>query len=402
VVHRPGQDGDPIAAPRVGIVGAGQLARMLAEAASALGVWTVVLAERTDDAAAAVASEVIMGSPRDASALSALSARCDVVTFDHELVDLDELRGMQDAGGIVRPSPGTLEFAVDKSFQRAAFAAAGLPVPDHVVLDGTETEDTEALRAFADRLGAPPVVKLARGGYDGRGVCVAATPGESESTALSWRRSGSIVVAEAPVAMRRELAALVARRPGGETVTWQVVETAQVGGVCREILVPGNLDARTEAAAEALAHRVADVVGLAGVLAVELFDTTDGLLINEVAARPHNSGHWTIEGSVTSQFENHIRAVLDLPLGATDLTAAATATVNVFGSESGQAGFDLATALANADAKVHLYGKAPRPGRKLGHVTVCGSDPARVREDAWDAAVALGTKRPDQTMGDAR
>jgi 5-(carboxyamino)imidazole ribonucleotide synthase len=271
-----------------------------------------------------------------------------------------------------------------------------------VVLGGTEAEDVEALRAFADHLGAPPVVKLARGGYDGRGVRVAAKLEESESTALAWRRDGGVVVAEAPVAMRRELAALVARRPGGETVTWQVVETAQVGGVCREILVPGSLDASIEAAAEALAHRVADVVGLAGVLAVELFDTPDGLLINEVAARPHNSGHWTIEGSVTSQFENHLRAVLDLPLGATDLTAAATATVNVFGSDTVPGRFDLAAALANADAKVHLYGKAPRPGRKLGHVTVCGSDPAKVRTDAWRAAAALGTTRPDQTMGDMR
>ena len=383
-------------------MGAGQLARMLAEAASALGVWTIVLAERGDDAATGVACEVILGSPTDASAIAALAGLCDVITFDHELVDLDVLRGMQQGGAVVRPSPDTLEFAVDKSFQRAAFSAAGLPIPDHVVLGGSEAEDIRRLRAFAGGLGSPPVVKLARGGYDGRGVCVAGSLEEAESASLAWRRGGSVVVAEAPVAMRRELAALVARRPDGETVTWQVVETAQVNGVCREVLVPGSLDAATEAEAEALAHRVADVVGLAGVLAVELFDTAEGLLINEVAARPHNSGHWTIEGSVTSQFENHLRAVLDLPLGATDLAAPATATVNVFGSEPGDGRFDLAAALANADAKVHLYGKVARPGRKLGHVTVCGTDPATVREDAWQAAVALGTSRPEQTMGEPR
>ena len=378
----------------VGIVGAGQLARMLCEAASALGVRTVVLAARRDDAATQAAGDVTIGDATDPAALAALAARCDVVTFDHELVDLAAVTELEAAGTLVRPSARALVAAVDKAQQRRSFAAAGLPVPDFEVLDGTEEADLAALRGLAARLGRTPVVKAARGGYDGRGVVVTSSLDEAAAALVSWRRAGVAVVAESPVEFRAELAALLCRRPGGELAQWRTVETAQIDGVCREVRVPGRVDDTTDAAASALARAVAEEIGVVGVLAVELFDTENGLVVNEVATRPHNSGHWTIEGATTSQFENHLRAILDLPLGATGLVAPAVASVNVFGAARGAPDPSLAGALEEPTASVHLYGKSPRPGRKLGHVTVVGTDPADVAARAWRSAAALGTPEP--------
>jgi 5-(carboxyamino)imidazole ribonucleotide synthase len=368
---------------------------MCCEAASALGIDSVVLATSRDDAAVAVAGEVVLGSPHDAASLHELAAHCDVVTFDHELVDLDMIRALEATGRPVRPSSAALEAAVDKSFQRRRFASAGIAVPEFIVLDSDRDTDLAALHTLADRLGRVPVVKVARGGYDGRGVVIASRLDEAAAAVAAWRESGAVVVAEAPVDFRTELAVLVARRPGGDAVTYRAVQTTQVDGVCREILVPGGLDDATSIGAGALAQRVAELVGAVGVMAVELFSTDEGLVVNEVALRPHNSGHWTIEGATTSQFENHLRAVLDLPLGATALTARAVATVNVVGGPSGVLdGASLALALCEPRARLHLYGKAPRPGRKLGHVTVLGDDANEALEIAWRAAAALGTPVP--------
>jgi 5-(carboxyamino)imidazole ribonucleotide synthase len=388
VTERTDHAGTPLT---VGIVGAGQLARMLCEAASALGVATVVLAAGPDDAATQVAGHVTIGAAADPQAIADLARCCDVVTFDHELVDLDGLVGLEDAGAVIRPGPRALAAAVDKAHQRRTFAAAGLPVPRFEILDGDAAGDVAALRELADELGAVPVVKAARGGYDGRGVVVADSLEEAVDAVRGWRARGVTVVAEAPCSFRCELAALVARRPGGEVAQWRCVQTDQLEGVCREVMVPGALDESTALDAAALARRVAEHLGVVGVLAVELFDTADGLVVNEVATRPHNSGHWTIEGAVTSQFENHLRAVLDLPLGATDLVAPAICSVNVFGSADGTGPGSLAAALDEPAAKVHLYGKEPKPGRKLGHVTVVGTDAADVHARAWRAAAALGT-----------
>ena len=380
---------------RVGIVGAGQLARMCCEAASALGIDTIVLATSQDDAAVATAGEVVLGSPTDPTALHELAARCDVVTFDHELVDLDAIRALEAAGSTIRPSSRALESAVDKSVQRRRFASAGIAVPEFIVLDSDRDTDLAALRVLADRLGRVPVVKVARGGYDGRGVVIAARLDEATAAVAAWRESGAVVVAEAPVDFRTELAAIVVRRPGGDAVAYRAVQTTQFEGVCREILVPGGLDNATSVAAGALAERAAELVGAVGVMAVELFATDAGLVVNEVALRPHNSGHWTIEGATTSQFENHLRAVLDLPLGATALTARAVATVNVVGAPSGFLDdASLALALSEPRARLHLYGKAPRPGRKLGHVTVLGDEADEALATAWRAAAALGTPVP--------
>ena len=379
---------------RVGIVGGGQLARMLIESASALGIQCVLLAESDRDAATQFCTEVIIGSPKDSAAMQSLADRCDVVTFDHELVDLEILAELAATGTLVRPGPTSLLFAVDKAAMRVTLGASGLPMPRFVLVEPGADAD---LGALGDDLGWPLVIKAARGGYDGRGVYIVDDPNEAARVVADLHTHNTTALLEEHVVIISELAALVARNPSGDFVTWPVVETAQVGGVCREVLVPGSVSPDLEARARSIAERVADVVGVEGVMAVELFETSEGLVINELAMRPHNSGHWTQDGSVTSQFQNHLRSVLDLPLGSTEMTAAHVASVNVFGSDTP---FDLddglPTALLNAEAHVHLYGKSSRPGRKLGHVTATGADALEVRRQAWKSAIALGTPVPDQ------
>lgn len=394
----------------VGVVGAGQLARMLHEAASPLGVPLVVMAGGPDEAAALVTRDPVLAAPHDRQGLQTLAARCSVVTFEHELVDLETLRALESAGVALRPGTGTLEVAIDKAAMRDRFERAGLPGPAFCDLTGSSAGANGQERAaptlgtvlarlgeFAGAHGWPVVVKSARGGYDGRGVWVVGGPDEATTVCADALSSGVPLLAEAFVPIDRELAVLVARRPGGQLVAWPPVETAQVDGVCREVLVPGSLQPSERRAAIELATAVASVAGAVGVLAVELFSSGPRLLVNEIAARPHNSGHWTIEGAVTSQFENHLRAVLDLPLGGTEPTAPHVASVNVFGSDDGIDPVERrAAALAIEGAHVHLYGKVPRPGRKLGHVTVCGDRADDVRARAWAAARALGTPVPDE------
>ncbi len=396
---RPGTDG-----PRtLGIVGAGQLARMMVEAASALGIRTAVLAAGGDDAAAPVAGEVLVGEATDGRSLRSLAALSDVVTFDHEQVDLRLLDDLEREGVQLRPAVETLRVAVDKGEMRERLAAAGLPVPRYEVLGVAgdrgrgPDELAAAIAAFAAQGRWPVVAKAARGGYDGKGVWV--LDGEEDARALCEDavRAGTPLLVETHVDIDLELAVVIARGRDGTSVSWPPVETAQVDGVCREVRYPGRLHPDLADRATDLGREVAAVVGLTGVLAVELFASSGRLLVNEIAARPHNSAHWTIEGAATSQFENHVRAVLGLPLGDTSPVAAHVASVNVFGSTSaggGDPSAGMSQALAVRGAHVHLYGKQPRPGRKLGHVTVCGDDPADVRARAWAAARALGTPVP--------
>jgi 5-(carboxyamino)imidazole ribonucleotide synthase len=367
---------------------------MAGEAASALGLSMAVLAEDPGDAACAVAAEVVLGSPLVEAELRALARRCDVITFDHEQVDLALLAALKEDGVVIRPGLDTLAMAVDKAHMRAVLVEAGVAVPAHIVVEtGSGDETAGAVTGFGAEHGWPIVLKIARGGYDGKGVWVAGDP--AEAAAIMAPLTGTVLVEEL-VPLEAELAVMVARRPSGQSVAWPAVETAQVGGVCREVLVPGRWPPEVIAQAGMLGQQVAELAGAVGVLAVELFWSRGQLLVNEIAARPHNSGHWTIEGSVTSQFENHLRAVLDLPLGSGAPQHAQVASVNLFG---GPAGEDpaalLARGLAIPGAHIHLYGKGARPGRKLGHVTVCGDDAALVREQAWAAALALGTPRPD-------
>jgi 5-(carboxyamino)imidazole ribonucleotide synthase len=365
---------------------------MAGEAASELGLSMVVLAEHPDDAACDVAAEVVLGSPFVAADLRAVADRCDVLTFDHEQVDLELVAQLVAQGAVVRPGADTLELAVDKAHMRTVLDDAGVPVPAYLVVDeGPDALD--AVVSFAAGHGWPVMVKAARGGYDGKGVWPVGD--RAEAAAVVAGVAGRIVVEEL-LPFDAELAVMVARRPSGASAAWPAVETAQVGGVCREVLVPGRLQADVLEAASALGQKVAEIAGGVGVMAVELFWSGGRLLVNEVATRPHNSGHWTMEGAMTSQFENHVRAVLDLPLGSTAPQHPEVASVNVFG---GLDGADparlLARGLAVEGAHVHLYGKSARPGRKLGHVTVCGDEADVVRSRAWSAALALGTPVPD-------
>jgi 5-(carboxyamino)imidazole ribonucleotide synthase len=364
---------------------------MAGEAASALGLSMAVLAERADDAACQVAAEVMLGSPFVAADMRAFTERCDVVTFDHEQVDLGIVAALSAEGAVLRPGAETLELAVDKAHMRTVLDAAGVPVPSYLVVDHGP-DAAAAVESFAAAHGWPVMLKAARGGYDGKAVWPVRDL--AEAGAVLAQVTGQVVVEEL-LTLDAELAVTVARRPSGASAAWPAVETAQIGGVCREVLVPGRLAPEVLEAASALGEKVAEIAGAVGVMAVELFWSGGRLLVNEVATRPHNSGHWTIEGAVTSQFENHLRGVLDLPLGSTAPQHAQVASVNVFG---GPAGEDparlLARGLAVEGAHVHLYGKGARPGRKLGHVTVCGDDPDLVRSRAWSAALALGTPVP--------
>jgi 5-(carboxyamino)imidazole ribonucleotide synthase len=366
---------------------------MAGEAASALGLSMAVLAERPDDAACEVAAEVVLGSPLVAAELRDFAARCQVVTFDHEQVDLSVVEAVAQEGAVFRPGPATLEMAVDKAHMRTTLDRAGIPVPAYAVVEPASAATATAVAEFGAANGWPLMVKAARGGYDGKGVWPVGDQNEAEAVLAGI---SGLAVLEELLPLEAELAVMVARRPSGDSVAWPAVETAQLDGVCREVLVPGRLPAAVLADASVLGRRVADIAGAVGVMAVELFWSAGRLLVNEVATRPHNSGHWTMEGSVTSQFENHLRAVLDLPLGSTALAHPEVASVNLFGGAGGEDPVALLPqGLAVAGAHVHLYGKSPRPGRKLGHVTVCGGTDDDVRGRAWSAALALGTPAPE-------
>jgi 5-(carboxyamino)imidazole ribonucleotide synthase len=372
--------------PVVGIVGGGQLARMLAEAAAPLGVHVRVLAAPSDEGASEVVPDLVVGSADDPEALEAFATGVDVVTFDHENVDHVTLSRLEAAGVAVRPGVGTLAFS-DKAHQRRAFAAAGLPVPEFEVLAVEDPDRFERAAAFAERHGGEVVAKASRGGYDGRGVWMVDAAGLADLLAT---HRGAPLVLEPRLPLVGEVAQLVARRPSGEHASWPLVETVQVDGMCDEVYLPAPVPPRLAADAAELAGRVAEVTGAVGVLAIELFVLDDGLVVNEIAPRVHNSGHLTIEGCRTSQFEQHLRAVLDWPLGPTDAVAPVAVMVNVVGAGGTDPRDRQADALARVpEAHLHLYGKSVRPGRKLGHVTVLGEELAATRERAGLAAGVL-------------
>ncbi len=341
---------------------------------------------------------MLLGSPQRLEDLRALAARCDVVTFDHEQVDLEAIRTLEAEGFAIAPSSTTLEAACSKVTLRQRCGAAGLPSPRHLVVAmGTTSDEVRiALTQFCAEVGTSLIVKPARGGYDGRGVHQIEDIAEAAALVETLSATDDVLCEEV-VAMSAELAVIVVRRHDGTATCYPPVVTTQVEGMCREVLVPGAVDADLAARARALALEVASLLEVVGVLAVELFVVGDALVLCEVAARPHNSGHWSIEGATCSQFENHLRAVCGLPLGDPSPTASAIAMVNVVGPSDGSDPLDhLEAALAVPGAHVHLYGKAPRPGRKMGHVTVCGQDPEAVSALAWRCATALGTEVPSE------
>jgi 5-(carboxyamino)imidazole ribonucleotide synthase len=376
--------------PVVGMVGGGQLARMTHQAAIGLGQSLRVLAMSPDESAALIAADVHIGHHTDLDALRRFAKGCEVVTFDHEHVPQAHIEALAAEGIRVAPSAAALRYAQDKRAMRERLTELGVPVPRWAPV-----RDPGDLAAFAERAGWPVVVKAARGGYDGRGVWQVGSPEEAPA-------AGELI-AEERVPLRRELAALVARSPFGQVAAYPIVETVQRDGICVEVLAPApGLDPETSDAAQQLAIRVATELDVVGLLAVELFETPTGdLLVNELAMRPHNSGHWSIEGSRTSQFEQHLRAVLDYPLGDTAPTAPAVVMANVLSGpparrrtagESGGLSMDECLHhmfAADPGIKVHLYGKQPRPGRKIGHVTALGEDMPTVRQRALAAARRL-------------
>jgi 5-(carboxyamino)imidazole ribonucleotide synthase len=355
---------------------------MTAQAAASLAVDVRVLAGPGDESAGVWAGATT-GDPSSPADLGAFARGVDVLTFDHERVDPDVVAALERDGVVVRPGSATLRFA-DKAEQRRRLAALGSPLPAFRVVSSAD-----AVAAFAADHGWPVVVKAARGGYDGRGVAVVAD--RQEAAALFARNPAeALAVVEPLLPIERELAVLVARRPGGDAVVYPVVETRQEEGMCRELVSPAAVPGACARDAQALALRLAAATGAVGILAVELFVVAGRLLVNELAPRPHNSGHHTIEGAITSQFENHLRAVLDWPLGPTAARAPAVATVNVIGTGADDPRDRLPRALAVAPAAhVHLYAKSPRPGRKLGHVTVLGEEPDAALDQARAAAAAL-------------
>ena len=374
--------------PVVGMIGGGQLARMTHQAAIPLGQSLRVLAVSENDPAALVARDVVLGTHTDLDALRAFAKGCEVVTFDHEHVPQEHLRALVAEGVKVHPGPDALQYAQDKLKMRVRLAELGLPVPPFA-----EVHDVRDVLKFGAAHGWPCVLKAVRGGYDGRGVWMLNQPHSAELVVPELLEAGTPLMVEQCVPMRRELAAVVARSPFGQGAAWPVVETVQSEGICVEVLAPAP--ALDGAAAQELALKVADALGVVGVLAVELFETADGVVVNELAMRPHNSGHWSIEGARTSQFEQHLRAVLDYPLGRTDLMAPAVVMANVLGaSEPPAMGPDERVHHLFArfpDAHVHLYGKEERPGRKVGHVTFLGNDMTEVRRRARLAADWLST-----------
>ena len=383
----------PTAAPLVAMVGGGQLARMTHQAAIALGQSLRVLAADIDDPAAQVSPDVVIGSHTNLDDLRRVAAGADALTFDHEHVPTELLEELVAEGVNVAPPPQALVHAQDKLVMRRRLQALGATVPRYAAVESGD--DLDSIAAFAARVGGPMVVKAVRGGYDGRGVRMAADLPQAREIASEYLKSGVPVLVEERVAMRRELSALVARSPFGQGAAWPVVETVQRDGICVLVIAPAPaLPDDLGAAAQQLALRLAAELGVVGVLAVELFETVDGrLLVNELAMRPHNSGHWTMDGSRTSQFEQHLRAVLDYPLGETDATVPVTVMANVLGAaQTPTMTVDerLHHLFARMpDARVHLYGKGERPGRKIGHVNLLGADTAEVanlRERAERAA----------------
>ncbi|MEW2358563.1 5-(carboxyamino)imidazole ribonucleotide synthase [Spirillospora sp. NPDC029432] len=371
--------------PTVGMAGGGQLARMTQQAAIGLGVSLRVLAGSATDSAARVCADVHVGDDSSLDDLRALAEGCDVVTFDHEHVPGAHIQAVEDSGVPCRPGAAALLHAQDKLVMRERLSGIGAPCPAYGPVP--EDEPLAFLEAFGREHGWPLVLKATRGGYDGKGVWVLNGPREAD---LAGRliAEGVTLMAEEHVAFRRELAALVARSPHGQGAAYSIVETVQENGICVEVISPApGLDGDTAAEAQRLALDIADRLGVTGLLAVELFETDAGLVVNELAMRPHNSGHWTIEGARTSQFEQHLRAVLDLPLGSTEPTAPYTVMANVLGGDKGEIYHRYLHVMAHDPAvKVHFYGKDVRPGRKIGHVTALGADLAEVRERARHAA----------------
>ncbi|WP_084653270.1 5-(carboxyamino)imidazole ribonucleotide synthase [Nocardioides insulae] len=374
-------------APLVAVIGGGQLARMMAQPAIGLGLPLRLLAEAEGVSAAQVIPDQLVGDYRDLDTLRTVTQGATVVTFDHEHVPTEHLHALEDDGLAVRPGPEALVYAQDKGRMRQRLTELGIPCPRHALV-ATAEEVAE--------FGFPAVLKTTRGGYDGKGVWVVRSVEECADAFAAASATGVQVLAEELVDFRRELSAIVARSPSGQAAAYPVVQTTQLDGICHEVIAPApELSEELAGRAQQIALTVAGELGVTGILAVELFETTDEagrpqVLVNELAMRPHNTGHWSQDGAVTSQFENHLRAVLDLPLGSPSPRQPWTVMVNILGSPDPEVGhlYDgYPHALArDPQLRVHLYGKDLRPGRKVGHVNAYGDDLEDCLERARHAA----------------
>ena len=367
--------------PVVGIIGGGQLARMCAAPAAELALTLSVFAESDDAAAALVVPHAPVGDYRDAEQVREWARGCDVVTFDHEHVPADVLAALEADGVALHPRPSALRFAQDKLAMRQRLSDLDVPCPAWAPVS-----TSDELSAFGEQHGWPLVLKTPTGGYDGKGVMLVRTPDDADA----WfaQADGAPLLAEEAVAFEREIAVMIARSPSGQVAVWPVVETVQVDGICTEVLAPAP--ELSDDAAERItsaAIRIAGELDVTGVMAVELFDLGgDEFVVNELAMRPHNSGHWSMDGSITGQFEQHLRAVLDLPLGDTRARAPWTVMGNVLGGEYEELYPTYKHLMArDPGLKIHLYGKGVRPGRKIGHVNVFGDDLVGLRARARHA-----------------
>ncbi|HWU32633.1 MAG TPA: 5-(carboxyamino)imidazole ribonucleotide synthase [Marmoricola sp.] len=373
--------------PTVAIIGGGQLARMMAEPAAAMGIPLRLLAEAEGVSAAQVIVDHEVGDYRDLPTLEHVTEGCAVVTFDHEHVPTEHLHALEQKLA-VRPGPHALVYAQDKGLMRQKLGELGIPCPRNAMV--TNIDDVVAF-------GIPCVLKVTRGGYDGKGVWFV----RSAEEAAEAFEVGAPVLAEELVDFRRELSAIVARSPSGQVAAYPVVQTTQKGGICHEVIAPApDLSAELALEAERIAMTIVGELDVTGVMAVEMFETDDGrLLVNELAMRPHNTGHWTQDGSATSQFENHLRAVLDLPLGAPQAREPWTVMINILpidGAEPLYAGYRHALA-RDPKLRVHLYGKELRPGRKVGHVNAWGPDLNETLERARHAAAWFAGELGDRS-----
>lgn len=344
--------------PTVGIIGAGQLARMTVAPALSLGVNLILFADSELDSGAQVCKHRV-GDYKDLAALKEFAKLCDVLTFEHELVPLSVIRGLEAEGVQVYPPSSAFEFSQDKAAMRKRLA--GYPAPRSQVIT-----DSSAITLY------PVIAKKISGGYDGRGVWKV----ESEDQLKEILGSNPSLLIEELIDFDSEIAVMVARSPHGQATTWAPTQTVQVDGICTQTITPApTLSDEVASKAQALALAIADEVGLIGVMAVEIFVKGDELFINELAMRAHNSGHWSIEGAITSQFEQHLRAILDLPLGETSMTAPFAVMGNILGGEKGDMYRPYLHLMArNPQLKFHQYMKDVRPGRKIGHVNAVGEN----------------------------
>lgn len=358
--------------PRLGVIGAGQLARMMVSPATELGIQLKVLAQDSSDSAAQVC-DFMLGEPSNLDSVLTFARSCDVITFEHEQVPQSVIKHLENNGIKVYPRSDSFIFSQNKIEMRKKMDELGLPNPRWQNYAGGKVD-----------IPFPLVAKTVTGGYDGRGVFIVSS---NEELISLHNDIGLPLLLEEKLNFESEIAIMVARSPHGQAATWAPTLTIQEAGICTTTITPApNISEELATQASSIALRIAQGIGVVGVMAVELFQVGEKLIVNELAMRPHNSGHWTIEGSRTSQFEQHIRAVLDLPLGDTSLTAEWAVMGNVLGGQKSDMYRPYLHLMARTPAlKFHQYKKDVRPGRKIGHVTLLGSDLLELRTEVEHA-----------------